>query len=175
MTKTFENSTNGKTAIVNEEKLYRLEDLCKVDLREQVEIMAGVAQELLRGKYDSLFLAAVIAGDEFYLSPHEIYDDHQKEQLKERALRWATDHDADCIVNAMVGWEAPNASERPSEHPHRKEVLFVVARDHFGRFGISQEIHRRSGDVSFGEPEILTSFKSWFDDYPGFDQGVARC
>jgi hypothetical protein len=154
---------------VDMDKLYRLQELVKVDLKEKMEIMAGFAQELLRLGRETIFLAAVPKGDSFFFLPTEIFSHEEKEAVQRQVIDWATENGADCIVSAFTAWASPHRSGlRPSKHPHKKEVLSVVAKDKYQHVVGMQEIRRRGKQVSFGALEYADSVQSWLDDYKGF-------
>jgi len=159
---------------VDKDKLYKLRDLCSVDLRGKMEIMAGFAQEMIRLGPETVFLAAVPKGADFFFLPTEIFSDDHKISVQRQVIEWATENGADCIVSATTAWSSPSHPHlRPSVHPQRKEILSVVAKDQFKHVAAMQEIHRRGKKVSFGELEYFDSVLSWLDEYPGFDRSAA--
>jgi len=176
MRKAYRNNKKREHTSSDEEKLYRLKELCHVDLRGKVEIMAGFAQELIRIGPASLFLAAVVKGDSFFFFPAQLGSDYEKRALQHQVIEVATANTADCLVSASIAWAAPHDSSlRPSMNPARQEVIAVIAKDHFEHVAAMQDIHRHGNEVTFGELEIFSSVQSWLDDYPGFDKEVASC
>jgi len=176
MKKGYKNNEKRRNDTVNDDNLHRIKDLCNVDLRGKMEIMAGFAQELIRLGQETVFLAAVPKGNSFFFLPTEVFSDDHKIALQSQVIEWAIENGADCLISASTAWASPHHPHlRPSMNPERKEILVVVAKDHFSNIASMQEVHRHGKKVSFGEVEYSDSVGSWLDDYPGFDQAVAAC
>ncbi len=169
MKRSYRNNKKREHTSSDEEKLYRLKELCNVDLKGKMEIMAGFAQELIRLGQETVFLAAVPKGDSFFFLPTEVFSEDHKITLQSQVIEWAKENGADCLISASTAWAASNHPHlRPSMNPERKEVLAVVAKDAFEHVAGMQDIRRNGKKVSFGNLEIFSSVQSWLDDYPGF-------
>jgi len=176
MKKAHKKTKKHPSSTLNDDKRYRLKELCNVDLKGKIEIMAGFAQELIRLGQDTVFLTAVPKGDSFFFLPTEIFSEDHKIALQNQVIEWAIENGADCLISASTAWASPHHPYlRPSMNPERKETLVVIAKDHCNHIAAMQEIYRHGKKVSFGEVEYSDSVKSWLDDYPGFDQAVASC
>lgn len=176
MKKTSRKKRNKRYGQVSlqDEKLARLKDLCRVGLREKVEILAGYARVLIGQGSESLFLTAVTVGDDLFFVPSTIDGDEHEEKLKGIVMELAKENGGDSIVSATWGWAAPHHSPlRPSEDPGRKEILVVVAKDHFNQIAATQEVHRHGEKCQFEELEFTDSVKSWLDDCPVLDPAQA--
>ena len=170
MKKTHKKNRKQDAPMLDQEKLYRIKDLCNVDLKGKMEIMAGFAQELLRLGRETVFLAAVPKGDSFFFLPTQVFSEDHKIALQNQVIEWARENGADCLISACTAWASPHHPHlRPSVNPERKEILAVVAKDHCNHIGAMQEIRRHGKKVSFGEVQYSDTVQSWLDDY-NFDQ-----
>jgi hypothetical protein len=153
-----------------------VKDICNVDLRGKVRMMAGLSQELVRRGKDYFFLAAVISGDSFVFCSAELGGGGMKSALQEMVIELAIINNADCLVTASLGWLGPpDSTLRPSMNPARQEVIMVGAKDNFEHLGAWQDIQRHDNEVTFGDFEIYSAKQSWLDGYRGFDEAIPTC
>jgi hypothetical protein len=171
LTADSQNGTSKEELIMNN-IAEEFQELCRLDLRGRLELMARVGHVYLRAGKGPIFICAVMKGEDVWFFKEESIDLFTAEILKTQILDFAWTMRADCIISVFQvsgGHAGPNVSDSDD-----REQLAAIGKDHFEHLGATQEIYRSNGDVTFGDLEF-ENVKSWIDEYTFLDQAAACC
>jgi hypothetical protein len=147
-------------------------EICRLDLRGRLKLMARVGQVYLRAGEGPIFICAVMKGEDAWFFKEESIDLFTAEVLKTQILDFALTMRADCIISVFQ--VSGGHTGRKLADSEGQEQLAAIGKDHFEHLAATQEIYRSNGDVTFGDLEF-ENVKSWIDEYMFLDQAAACC
>jgi hypothetical protein len=170
-------TADSRNGISKEERIMNdiaeeFQEICRLDLRGKLKLMARVGQVYLRAGEGPIFICTVMKGEDAWFFREESIDLFTAEVLKTQILDFARTMRADCIISVFqVSGGHTGQKLTDSEGQER---LAAIGKDHFEHLGATQEIFRSNGDVTFGGLEF-ENVKSWIDEHTFLDQAAACC
>lgn len=141
----------------------------KEELKELMEYNLECARHLLLRDGKLIPVAFLRHGNEFNIIPMSFRDENEKDVQVAALRELVKKKNADVIFMIVESWYVTYENKEdldimPSEHPMRKECVFLVGECEDGRVAMTQIFERENDKIIFGEKiDMNESYSTRFD------------